>query len=198
MVKILIRLGQWPSKLLSDSHLIAGITVKLTLELDHSGLWCSQRTNRDTTSTQKSFRSNLVLPYCCNQPCAPSDRSPCCNAPHVLPGDPSNTLRSCLEFASTTGLQITLNVFSNVLYKSTSILMYMSLSTSIQLTKGWFGWRDSFFIENGWQSNHCGLCDYILDFLKWFRVECLIALVVQNLTTFITWGKIFTFMAKKI
>lgn len=136
--------------------------------------------------------------HCCNQPCAPTDRPLHCNAPHVLPGDPSNTPRPCLEFVSTTGLQITLKVFSNVLYKSTSILMYMSLSTSIQLTKGWFGWRDSFYIENGWQSNHCGLCDYILDFLKWFRVECLIALVVQNLTTFITWGKIFTFMARKI
>lgn len=118
--------------------------------------------------------------------------------PHVLPGDPSSTLRSCLEFVSTAGLQITLKVLSNVLYKSTGILMYMSLSTSIQLTKGWFGWRDSFYIENGWQSNHCGLCDYILDFLKWFRVECLIALVVQNLTACITWGKIFTSMAKKI
>lgn len=56
-----------------------------------------------------------------------------------------------------------------------------------------------FFIENGWQSNHCGLCDYILDFFfKWSRVECLIALVVQNLTTFIASRKIFTFMAKMI
>lgn len=161
-------------------------------------LQCSQSTNRDTTSTQKSFQSNLPIPHCCNQLCAPSDRSLCCNALLNLARDLSNTLRSCLEFVSTPVLQITLKVFSNVLYKSMSILMYMSLSTSIQLTKGWFGRRDSFYIENGWHSNHCGLCDYILDFLKWFRVECLIALVVQNLTTFITWGKIFTFMAKKI
>lgn len=121
----------------------------------------------------------------------------CCNALLNLARELSITLRSCLEFVSTPGLQITLKVFSNVLFKSMSILMSMSLSTSIQLTKEWFGRRDSFYIKNGWHCNHCGLCDYILDFLKWFRVECLIALVVQNLTTFIIWGKIFTFMAKK-
>ncbi len=147
---------------------------------------------------RKWFRSKVILPSRCNQPCSPSGTSLCSNAPHVLPKDPSNTLRPCLEFVSTTGLQITLKVFSNVLYKSTSIQMYTSLSTSIALTERRFGWRDRFYIGNGWQSNHCGLCDCILDFLKWFRVECLIALVVQNLTTFITWGKIFTFMAKRI
>lgn len=180
--------------------LITGVHVseKQSWGLDHYVVQCSQRTNRDTTSTQISVQSNLSLPYCCNQPRVPSDRSLWCNALLYLARDPSNGLRSCLDFMSTTGLQITLEAFSNVLYKSMSILMYMSLSTSIQLTKGWFGQRDSFYIENGWQSNHCGLCDYILGFLKWFRVECLIALVVQNLTTFITWGKVFTFMAKKI
>lgn len=92
----------------SELHPKFDINTKLTFELDPSTVQSEDIQGRNLCT--KPFQMNILLPYGCNQPCAPSDRSPCCNALLNPARDLSNTLRSCLEFLSTTGLQITLRV----------------------------------------------------------------------------------------
>lgn len=133
---------------------------------------------------KESFQSKIrPPPPCCNQPCATPPPKPQ-RAPYIVPGDLSSPQRACLEFLSTTGLQITLKVWIMLCIKSIIILTSMSLSTFIRSAEGAVWLKGQvFYIKNGCRPSRYGLCDYISHdffFLKWLRVECLMALAQKS------------------